>query len=63
MNWKVSESNQPAFNQVFQYNGLIIYYINELYESIFGFPKYVNCELSTKYIVETSPYGIVPLDK
>ena len=63
MNWKVSERNQPDFQQVRHYNGLLIDYVNDLYESICSYPKYVNWELSTNYMEENSLYGIVLLDK
>ena len=63
MNWKVSERNQPDFQQVRHYNGLLIDYVNDLYESIYSYPKYVNWELSTKYMVENSPCVIVHIDK
>ena len=41
----------------------MIDYVNELYESIIGFPKYVNWGLSTKYMVYTLSYGIISLGK
>ena len=41
----------------------MIDYVNELCESIFGFNKYVNWELSTNYMEDNLPYGIVLLDK
>ena len=63
MTWKASERNKPDFPQVHYYNGLLIDYVNELYESILGFPKYVNWELSNSYMADNSPYGIVPLDE
>ena len=63
MNWKSSERNQPDFPQVRHYNSLMIDYVNELCESIFGFNKYVNWELSTNYMEDNLPYGIVLLDK
>ena len=63
MNWKASERDQPDFPEVHHYNSLLIEYVGDIYESIFGFPKYVYWELSTKYMVEILPYGIVPLDE
>ena len=63
MTWKASERNKPDFPQVHYYNDLLIDYVNELYESIYSYPKYVNWELSTKYMLETLPYGIVPIDE
>ena len=63
MNCKLSERNQPDFTQFRHYNNLMVDYVNELYESIFGFTKYVNWELSTNYMEENSLYGIVLLDK
>ena len=63
MNWKLSERNPPDFLQVLHYNDLLIDYVTYLYESISVFSKYVNQEISTKYMVETSPYGIILIDK
>ena len=63
MNQKASERNRTDFPQACNYNGFLIDYVNDIYESIFGFTKYVNWELSTKYMLENLPYGIVPLDK
>ena len=63
MDWKSYDFNQPDFPQIRHYNVLLIDYVNEIYEYIFGFSTYVNWELYTKYMVETSPYGIVTLDK
>ena len=48
VNWKASEPNLTDFPQVRHYNGLNIHYVNEIYEYIFGFPKYVNWDISTK---------------
>ena len=55
MNWKSSEHNRSYLTQVLHYNGFPVGCINELYESIFGFPVYVNWGISTKYMVETFP--------
>ena len=63
INRKESERNRPEFPQVRHYNDFLIDYVNDLYESIFDFPKDVNWEISTKYMVETLAYGIVPLDE
>ena len=63
MNWKSFERNQPDFTQVCHFDAFLIGYINDIYESVFGFPKYVNWGISPKYMVETLPYGIFPLDK
>ena len=38
MNWKASECNQPDFPQVCHYKGLLIDYLNEINDYIFGFP-------------------------
>ena len=42
MNWKSYERNLPYFPQVRHNNSFLVDYVNELYESILGFPKYVN---------------------
>ena len=52
INWKLYERNQADFHQVRHYNDFLVDYVNELY-----------WELSTKYMVDTSPYGIVPIYK
>ena len=62
-NWRASERNRPDFPQVRHYEGLLIDAVNELYESVFGERKYANWDSSDKYMVELSPFGIVPLDK
>ena len=62
-NWRASERNRPDFPQVRHYEGLLIDAVNELYDVIFGYPKYHNWDSADNYMIRLSPFGIVPLDK
>jgi ribosomal protein S27AE len=62
-NWRASERNRPDFPQVRHYDGRALDMMNELYEAIFGYPKYsdwipFNEAVGTS---KASPFGIVPL--
>jgi hypothetical protein len=39
-NWRASERNRPFFPRVGHYNGLALDTINDLYEALFGMPKF-----------------------
>ena len=39
-NWQASERNRPDFPQARHYDGRALDMMNELYEAIFGYPKY-----------------------
>lgn len=59
--WRASEKNRPGFPQVKHYDGRSLDTINELYEKIYGYPKYT-CWLHINDVkLKESPYGIVPL--
>jgi hypothetical protein len=59
--WRASEKNRPDFPQVKHYDGQSLDTMNELYEKIYGYPKYP-CWLHVNDVkLKDSPYGIVPL--
>jgi hypothetical protein len=51
--------NYPYFPIVGHYDGQAIYRVNELYEVIFGVPKFENWIHFNDAIVHQSPYCIV----
>lgn len=61
-NWRMSKKNRPFFPNVNHYDGLLIDRINNLYELIYGFPKYRNwMSFNDNLPTEESPFGIVPI--
>ena len=62
-NWRASERNRPNFPQARHYNGCALDTVNELYEMVFGHPKYPHWihynEVAAD--LEWPAYGIVPL--
>jgi hypothetical protein len=62
-NWRASERNRPDFPQVRHHDGSALDMMNELYEAIFGYPKYKDWIPfnETAAGLKASPYGIVPL--
>ena len=61
-NWRASLHNRPYFPPLSHYNGLLIDRINELYEEIYGHPKYKHWISFNESLPGESPYGIVPVD-
>lgn len=62
LNWRSSERNRPHFPHVRHYDGRALDTINQLYEEIFGMPKFPHWVHSNNVHVAYSPYGIVPLE-
>ena len=56
----MSRKNIPSFASLQHYNGLIVDCINILYETIFGFCKYIDWQSFNENLPLKSMYGIVP---
>jgi hypothetical protein len=62
-NWRASERNRPFFPRVGHYNGLALDTINDLYEALFGMPKFPYWCQQGRFTTKSSLYGIVPLHR
>lgn len=61
-NWRTSKRNRPGFPQLLHYNGLLVDRINNVYEQIYGYPKYENWEAFNDNMPTISAYGIVSIE-
>ena len=59
-NWRMSRKNRPGFPPLQHYNGLMVDRINVLYETIFGYCKYIDWQPFNENLPLKSAYGIVP---
>lgn len=62
-NWRMSRKNRPGFPPLSHYNGLLIDRVNNLYESIYGYPKYPQWKSFNENLPLQSAYGIVAIDQ
>lgn len=61
-NWRSSRRNRPGFPPLNHYDGRLIDRINNLYEIIYGYPKYREWESFNEHLPLEKAFGVVEID-